>query len=96
MKFNLDEYLESVEKSERKQAERWWRNLVPIETAGIRVAAVTRTHSTSAMDAEALRRYRAAYYRVRRNLPHCLQTFKLIVKNGENRKESICALEEAR
>ena len=34
----------------------------------------------------------AALRRVRRNLPHALKTFKLILKNRDNRRESIGAL----
>lgn len=37
-------------------------------------------------------RWAAALRRVRRNLPHALQTLKLIFRNRSNRKESICSL----
>ncbi len=37
-------------------------------------------------------RIRRARMRVRRHLPESLEVFNLIVKNGKNRKESICAL----
>ena len=37
-------------------------------------------------------RWAAALKRVRRNLPHALQTLKLIFRNRNNRKESICSL----
>ena len=37
-------------------------------------------------------RWEAALKRVKRNLPHALQTFKLILRNRSNRKESICSL----
>ena len=93
---DVREYLESVERLERKQAERFWRNLVPIETSGIRVATVSRQFRTPTMDAASIRRYQAAYMRVRRNMPHCLETFRLIVRNGENRKDSIWQLEMAK
>ena len=38
------------------------------------------------------RRRKSALERVRRRLPHALKTFKLIIKNVDNRKESICSL----
>jgi len=34
----------------------------------------------------------AARQRVRRNVPHCLEVFNLIIKNGSNREESICQM----
>ena len=37
-------------------------------------------------------KWAAALKRVKRNLPHALQTFKLILRNRSNRKESICSL----
>ena len=37
-------------------------------------------------------RWEAALKRVKRNLPHALQTLKLIIRNHNNRKESICSL----
>ena len=38
------------------------------------------------------RRRKSALERVRRQLPHALETLKLIIKNIDNRKESICSL----
>ena len=38
------------------------------------------------------RRRKSALERVRRQLPHALATLKLILKNHDNRKESICSL----
>ena len=38
------------------------------------------------------RRRKSALERVRRKLPHALQTLKLIIRNRDNRKESICSL----
>ena len=38
------------------------------------------------------RRRKSALERVRRQLPHALKTLKLIIKNVNNRKESICSL----
>ena len=37
-------------------------------------------------------RWEAALKRVKRNLPHALQTLKLIIRNHNNRKESICSI----
>jgi len=34
----------------------------------------------------------AARQRIRRNKPHCLEVFNLIIKNGSNREESICQM----
>lgn len=52
------------------------------------VIATTSIDETS--EADAARRYKAAYERVKRNAPDCLETFKLINKNGKHRKDSIC------
>ena len=38
------------------------------------------------------RRRKSALERVRRQLPHALETLKLIIRNIDNRKESICSL----
>ena len=38
------------------------------------------------------RRRKSALERVRRQLPHALETLKLIIRNNDNRKESICSL----
>ena len=38
------------------------------------------------------RRRKSALEYVRRRLPHALETLKLIIKNRDNRKESICSL----
>ena len=38
------------------------------------------------------RRRKSALERVRRQLPHALKTLKLIIRNRDNRKESICSL----
>ena len=38
------------------------------------------------------RRRKSALERVRRRLPHALETLKLIIRNIDNRKESICSL----
>ena len=38
------------------------------------------------------RRRKSALERVRRHLPHALETLKLIIKNIDNQKESICSL----
>ena len=38
------------------------------------------------------RRRKSALERVRRRMPHALETLKLIIKNTDNRKESICSL----
>ena len=38
------------------------------------------------------RRRKSALERVRRQLPHALATLKLVLKNHDNRKESICSL----
>ena len=38
------------------------------------------------------RRRKSALERVRRQLPHALKTLKLIIRNIDNRKESICSL----
>ena len=38
------------------------------------------------------RRRKSALERVRRRLPHAAETLKLIIKNRDNRKESICSL----
>ena len=38
------------------------------------------------------RRRMSALERVRRQLPHALKTLKLIIRNRDNRKESICSL----
>ena len=37
-------------------------------------------------------KWAAALKRVKRNLPHALQTLKLIIRNHNNRKESICSI----
>lgn len=47
---------------------------------------------TSGIKSSYAQKKRIALQRVRRNLPHCLKTLKLIFKNGANRKESICSL----
>ena len=38
------------------------------------------------------RRRKSALERVRRRMPHALETLKLIIRNTDNRKESICSL----
>lgn len=38
------------------------------------------------------RAYKTAHDRVRRNAPHCLKVFNLIIKNGKDRQKSICEL----
>lgn len=38
------------------------------------------------------RRRKSALERVRRRLPHAVETLKLIIRNADNRKESICSL----
>ena len=42
------------------------------------------------------RRHKSALERVRRQLPHALKTLKLIIRNIDNRKESICSLVKSR
>ena len=93
--MELTEYLQQVEDTERKQAERFWSRCVPIETAGGLVDRRVYKQWNQSMNAHALRSYSRAYMRVRRKAPHCLKTFQLIVKNGENRRESICTLAKA-
>lgn len=39
--------------------------------------------------------YSKAYKKVMRNAPHCLEVFKLILKNGDNRQKSICEMTNA-
>lgn len=47
-------------------------------------------------DPEKVRRaYSKAYKKVLRNAPHCLEVFKLILKNGTNRRKSICEMTNA-
>ena len=46
----------------------------------------------SGMSSDWNRRRKSALERVRRRLPHAVETLKLIIKNTDNRKESICSL----
>lgn len=41
---------------------------------------------------KARRAYSKAYKQVMRNAPHCLEVFKLILRNGTNRRKSICEM----
>lgn len=43
---------------------------------------------------KARRAYKTAHELIRRNAPHCLEVFKLIIKNGPNRQQSICEMIE--
>lgn len=53
-------------------------------------AVIATSFDSETPEAETSRRYKAACERVRRHAPNCLETFKLIVKNGKHRKDSIC------
>ena len=82
---------------EYAQASRWWSRMVPIDVADMRQAIADRAMPSAAMpsaanDARKIHSYRMACQRIRRNLPECLDTFKLICQNGSNRKESICMI----
>ena len=43
---------------------------------------------------KARRAYKTAHELVRRRAPHCLEVFRLILKNGSNRQLSICEMIE--
>ena len=87
-------YLERVERAEKEQSRRWWKRMVPIDTADMRTAIVERWQNVQSgeLDAKRIRAHKTAQQRVSRNLPHCLYTFNLICRYGNNRKESICQL----
>ena len=55
-------------------------------------AVITSRGVNEQPEAEAERRFKAACERVRRNREECLETLKLIVKNGKHRKDSICEM----
>ena len=89
---DVEEYLRRVKKAEGDQARRWWSRMVPIDKADMRTALDKPILQAAALDAQQIKAHHAAYERVRYHLPHCLTTFNLICRNGNNRKESICQL----
>lgn len=54
--------------------------------------SATVRRSREADQAKLRQAYMNAYMRVKRKLPHCLEVFKLIIKNGKKRKKSIWEL----
>ena len=92
--LDLADYLERVEKAEREQMRNWWRHMQPIDTADMSTAVVGTRQAlrTAEVDARQIKAHHTAYVRVVRHLPECLDTFRLICRYGENRKESICKL----
>ena len=83
---------EQEEAREREHSTSW------LSDRGKGAAAIRRC--VDCPEEERLKRRRAAltraYMMVRRKLPHCLKTFRLVLKNGTNRKESIWAIAKTR
>ena len=88
----LDEYLKKVRKAESKSAAWFWHNKSPWDTADFHMSAPISRPRPSDESVRRLRRLHAAIERVRYYAPECLPTLRLILKNINNRKESIYSL----
>ena len=90
---------------EEAAASRYYAHTVPLDTALALEAdndepawlsdegrGVARILSALEGNATAELRRQAALKRVRRTVPHCLKTLQLVMKNGKNRRKSICEI----